>query len=67
MSKRNKVNKDAYTQRGRLTPDQMARERMRQSEISSHAKGKENMIGKVRGRSDEPASSRPRSSPEAEE
>ena len=67
MSRRNKVNKDAYTQRGRLTPDEMARERMRQSEISSHAKGKENMIGKVRGSNGGQDSSRPRSSPAAEE
>jgi hypothetical protein len=29
MSKHNKVNKDHYTQRGRLTPDEMARERAR--------------------------------------
>jgi hypothetical protein len=29
MSKQNKVNKDRYTQAGRLTPDEMARERAR--------------------------------------
>jgi hypothetical protein len=29
MSKQNKVNKDHYVQRGRLTPDAMARERAR--------------------------------------
>jgi hypothetical protein len=30
MSRHNKVNKDAYVQRGRLTPDEMARERMKE-------------------------------------
>ena len=31
MSKQNKVNKDNYTQAGRLTPDDMARERKKMS------------------------------------
>ena len=35
MSKPNKVNKDHYTQRGRLTPDELARERARQIHIES--------------------------------
>ena len=35
MSKHNKVNRDAYTQRGRLTPDEAARERMKQVQASS--------------------------------
>ena len=48
MSKQNKVNKDHYVQRGRLTPDDMARERMTQARISGRAKGKENVTGKVR-------------------
>ncbi|HET9705493.1 MAG TPA: hypothetical protein VFP85_15730 [Vicinamibacterales bacterium] len=30
MSKHNKVNKDHYTQRGRLTPDEAAREQVKQ-------------------------------------
>lgn len=30
MSRRNRVNKDLYTQAGRLTPDEMARERVQQ-------------------------------------
>jgi hypothetical protein len=30
MSRQNKVNKDAYTQAGRLTPDEMAREKQKQ-------------------------------------
>ena len=35
MSKHNKVNRDHYTQRGRLTPDEAARERAKQREASS--------------------------------
>jgi hypothetical protein len=35
MSKPNKVNKDRYTQRGRLTPDELARERARQIHLVS--------------------------------
>jgi hypothetical protein len=35
MSKHNKVNRDAYTQRGRLTPDEAARERMKQVQHAS--------------------------------
>ena len=35
MSKLNKVNKDHYTQRGRLTPDELARERARQIHLVS--------------------------------
>ncbi len=31
MSRQNKVNKDAYTQEGRLTPDEAARERQKQA------------------------------------
>jgi hypothetical protein len=34
MSKHNKVNKDHYTQGGRLTPDEMARERARQIHVA---------------------------------
>jgi hypothetical protein len=31
MSRHNKVNRDSYTQAGRLTPDDMARERHKQA------------------------------------
>ena len=31
MSKQNKANKNNYSQAGRLTPDEMARERMKQA------------------------------------
>lgn len=34
MSKHNKVNKDHYDQAGRLTPDEMARERVRDIYVS---------------------------------
>jgi hypothetical protein len=47
MSKPNKTNKDHYTQRGRLTPDDMARERQKQAEISARAKGKERVTAKT--------------------
>jgi hypothetical protein len=35
MSKHNKQNRDAYTQAGRLTPDEAAREMKKQREIAS--------------------------------
>ena len=65
MSKPNKVNKNNYDQGGRLTPDDMARERMKQGE-RSHAKSKENVIGKMK-HSDGPAASPPRTSRAEEE
>ena len=46
MSKPNKVNKSNYDQAGRLTPDDMARERKRQSEVVSHAKNEDRIKGK---------------------
>jgi len=65
MSKPNKVNKNNYDQGGRLTPDDMARERMKQGEMT-RAKGKENVIGKTRSSSGGRAPSRPRTSREEE-
>jgi hypothetical protein len=41
MSKPNKANKNNYMQAGRLAPDDLARERKQQAEISARAKGKE--------------------------
>jgi len=38
MSKENKVNPGMYTQRGRLTPDDAAREMKKQREMGSAAK-----------------------------
>jgi hypothetical protein len=63
MSRPNKVNKNNYTQRGRLTPDDMARERMNQNQMTGRAKSKEDAIGKARS-SGEREPSRPRSAPE---
>ena len=60
MSRQNKANKNNYDQAGRLSPDDLARERMRQGEMTGHAKGKENVIGKTL----EQESTRPRSAPE---
>jgi general stress protein YciG len=34
MSRHNKVNKDHYVQNGRLTPDEMARERAKQIHVA---------------------------------
>ena len=63
MSRHNKVNKTNYTQAGRLTPDDMARARMNQGEMTGRAKSKENVTGKER-RSSQQEPSRPRSAPE---
>jgi hypothetical protein len=60
MSKQNKVNKDHYVQGGRLSPDDMARERMTQARVSARAKGKENVIGKTRAGGAAPAPTRRR-------
>jgi hypothetical protein len=49
MSRKNKVNRDHYVQRGRLTPDELARERVKQRETASpsRAEGKpRRMTGK---------------------
>ena len=65
MSKENKANKNNYSQAGRLTPDEQARERVSQGEMTGRAKGKENVTGKVRSSSyGEWESSLPRSEPE---
>ena len=57
MSKPNKANKSNYIQAGRLAPDDLARERKQQAEISARAKGKERVTAKAGGR----AATRPRS------
>lgn len=64
MSKINKVNKDRYVQRGRLTPDEMARQRARQIHLST---GRDRVTARSKesaGHPSEPASNRPRSAPE---
>ena len=67
MSKHNKVNKNNYVQGGRLTPDEMARERMNQGQLTGRAKSKENVIGKTQRPASAPESNRPRSEREEEE
>ena len=64
VSKQNKVNKSNYDQGGRLTPDEMARERKRQAEVSSHAKGGERVTAKAGSKTGAGAANRPRSAPE---
>ncbi len=64
MSRQNKVNKSNYDQAGRLTPDDLARERKRQAEVSGHAKGKEKVIGKIPSRPAGRESTRSQNEPE---
>jgi hypothetical protein len=76
MSKQNKANKNNYVQRGRLTPDEMARERMNQDRMTGRAGRnaeafpetgrKENVIGRTR-QAPGPEPTRPRSAREEEE
>lgn len=65
MSKHNKVNKSNYDQGGRLTPDEMARERVKQGE-AGRASGDKTWPGATpsheRAAVREP--NRPRSAPE---
>lgn len=63
MSKHNKANKSNYVQGGRLSPDDMARERINQAQISGRAKGKENLSGKIQKHGGE-GPTRGRSAPE---
>ena len=61
MSKQNKVNKNNYDQAGRLTPDEIGRERMNQDRMAERPKN-DNVTEKIRPGGRE--SSRPRSVPE---
>jgi hypothetical protein len=66
MSKHNKVNKSNYDQGGRLTPDEMARERAKQGE-AGRASGDKTWPGDSGGSSGQDAGrepNRPRSAPE---
>ena len=66
MSKHNKVNKSNYDQAGRLTPDDMARERKKM--MQAPPLDGERVRGKTPGpRRDEPASSPDRSEREESE
>lgn len=63
MSKPNKVNRNSYTQAGRLTPDDMARERKKMGGSPDKADIPERPSEKVTARG-EPGSSRARSARE---
>ena len=65
MSKHNKVNKSNYDQGGRLTPDEMARERVKQGE-AGRASGDKTWPGQTppREKGGAQAPNRPRSAPE---
>lgn len=63
MSKNNKVNKTNYDQGGRLTPDDMARERKRQGD-STHLKRRDRVRAKAGPDARARGASRPRSAPE---
>jgi len=59
MSKHNKANKSNYVQAGRLSPDDLAREQKKQSEISAHAKGGERVSASARNPRHAPADRTP--------
>ena len=61
MSKPNNVNKNHYVQAGRLTPDDMARERVKQAQVTRGPKNTESVTGKAPARPAAPASTRRRS------
>jgi len=67
MSKANKVNKDHYTQRGRLTPDELARERARAVYVSDTKRRFTERKKPTPARSVESESSRDRTEREEEE
>lgn len=64
MSKPNKVNKDHYTQRGRLTPDELARERARQIHLESAQRRYNQRTPSATRRRAEPAPTPERNEPE---
>lgn len=63
MSKQNKANKNNYSQSGRLTPDEMARERVIQERVTGRTGRNEAVRGKTPS-SGGRAPTRPRSAPE---
>lgn len=67
MSKPNKVNKDHYTQRGRLTPDELARERARQIHLESAQRRYNQRTTPATRRRAESASTPERNEPEERE
>ena len=60
MSKHNKVNKSNYDQEGRLTPDEMARERQKQNAAAKATASEKAASEKVTGRDREAEASIPR-------
>jgi hypothetical protein len=60
MSRANKVNPDHYKQAGRLTPDEAARERMKQKDVSPRRSGRANEPPSRPGPPTAAAGSRPR-------
>jgi hypothetical protein len=67
MSKHNKVNKTNYDQRGRLTPDELARERARQIHVAGAQRRFSERTKLVTGTRGAPASTRDRTAREEEE
>jgi hypothetical protein len=67
MSKPNKVNKDHYTQGGRLTPDELARERAKQIHLESAQRRYIQRVTSATRRRAEQAPTRERNEPEAQE
>jgi hypothetical protein len=67
MSRHNKVNKDHYTQRGRLTPDELARERAREIYVSDTRRKFTGGMKRAPARPAEPASTPGQSEREEEE
>ena len=67
MSKHNKVNRDRYTQRGRLTPDEAARERMKQVNAASTRQMEGRPHSQLKATTSGDAETDPADEPETEE
>ena len=67
MSKQNKVNKSNYDQGGRLTPDELARERARQIHVAGAHRKINERAKQATGTRGAPAPTRDRTAPEEEE
>ena len=67
MSKHNKVNKDHYTQRGRLTADELARGRARQIHVAGAQRKFKERARQVPTQRGEEASTQEQTAPEEEE
>ena len=67
MSRQNKVNKDHYVQRGRLTPDELARERAKEIYVSDSKRKFTARTKQAPAKRDESESSPVRSEPGEEE